>query len=59
MALSVTTPDEIVAALKLPPRNAAEEIKKELAVHLFVEGLLPEASACRLAGLPRAGSVTK
>lgn len=34
MALSVTIPDEIVAALKLPPRNVAEEIKKELAVQL-------------------------
>ena len=53
MALTVTIPDEILATLKLPPRNAAEEIKKELAVHLFAEGLLPEASACRLAGLSR------
>jgi len=53
MALSVIIPDEVVAALRLPPRNVTEEIKKELAVHLFAEGLLPEASACRLAGLSR------
>jgi predicted HTH domain antitoxin len=53
MALTVTIPDEILAALKLPPRNVVEEIKKELAVHLFAEGLLPEASACRLTGLSR------
>lgn len=53
MAVSVIIPDEIVAALRIPPRNVTEDLKKELAVHLFAEGLLPEVSACRLAGLSR------
>ncbi len=39
MPISVTVPDGVVAALELPPRS--------------LEGLLPVASACRLAGWSR------
>lgn len=53
MPISVTVPDDIVAALKLPPRSVETELRKELAVHLVAEGLLPVASACRLAGWSR------
>ena len=53
MPISVTVPDEVLAALKLPPRNVEGELRKELAVHLVAEGLLPVASACRLAGWSR------
>ena len=51
--LALIIPDEVVAALKLPPRNVAAELHKELAIHLYAEGLLPQANACRLAGLSR------
>ena len=53
MSISVTVPDDVVAALKLPPRSVESELRKELAVHLVAEGLLPIASACRLAGWSR------
>ncbi len=53
MPVSLIIPDDVVAALKLPPRNVAVELYKELAVHLYSEGLLPQANACRLAGLTR------
>ena len=53
MPISVTVPDDVVAALKLPPRSVESELRKELAVHLVAEGLLPVASACRLAGWSR------
>ena len=53
MPLTLVIPDEVLAALKLPPRTIAEDLRKELAVHLYAEGLLPYASACRLAGLSR------
>ena len=51
--LVIEIPEDVVAHLRLPPRNMVQELKKELAVHLYVEGLLPEASACRLAGMTR------
>lgn len=53
MPISVTVPDDVVAALKLPPRSVESDLRKELAVHLVAEGLLPVASGCRLAGWSR------
>lgn len=51
--LFIEIPEDITAHLRLPPRNLKQELKKELAVHLYAEGLLPEASACRLADMTR------
>ena len=51
--LAIEIPEDVIAHLRLPPRNRQQALKKELAVHLYVEGLLPEASACRLAGMTR------
>ena len=51
--LSIEISEDIIAHLRLPPRNMKQELKKELAVHLYAEGLLPEASACSLAGMTR------
>jgi len=51
--LLIEIPEEVIAHLRLPPRSLKQELKKELAVHLYAEGLLPEASACRLAGMTR------
>lgn len=49
--LLIEIPEDVISHLRLPPRNLKQELKKELAVHLYAEGLLPQASACRLAGL--------
>ena len=51
--LLIEIPEDVVAHLHLPPRNVKQELKKELAVHLYAEGLLSEASACRLVGMTR------
>ena len=51
--LVIEIPEDITAHLRLPPRNLKQELKKELAIHLYAEGLLPEASACVLAGMTR------
>jgi predicted HTH domain antitoxin len=51
--LVIEIPADITAHLRLPPRNLQQEVKKELAIHLYAEGLLPEASACALAGMTR------
>ena len=53
MPLTLEIPDEVLSALKLPPRTVVEDLRKELAVHLYAEGLLPHASACRLARMSR------
>jgi len=51
--LSIEIPENVIVHLRLPPRNLEQELKKELAVHLYAEGLLPQASACHLAGMNR------
>jgi predicted HTH domain antitoxin len=51
--LLIEIPEDVTAHLRLPPRNLKQELKKELAVHLYAEGLLPEATACSLAGMTR------
>jgi len=53
MPIAVTVPDVVVGGLKLPPRSVESDLRKELALHLASEGLLPVASACRLAGWSR------
>jgi predicted HTH domain antitoxin len=51
--LLIEIPEDIIPHLRLPPRNLKQELKKELAVHLYAEGLLPQASACHLAEMNR------
>lgn len=51
--LLIELPEDVIAHLRLPPRSLKQELKKELAVHLYAEGLLPEATACRLADMTR------
>jgi predicted HTH domain antitoxin len=53
MPTTIEIPDEVMTALKLPPRSAAHDLRVELAVHLVAEGLLPRTAARRLADLPR------
>ena len=53
MPVSLEIPDEVVSALKLPARGLEGALRKELAIHLVAEGLLPQGSACRLAGMSR------
>jgi predicted HTH domain antitoxin len=53
MPVSLEISDEVLSALKLPPRAIERELRKELAIHLVAEGLLPQGSACRLASMSR------
>ena len=52
-SISLKIPEDVVEHLRLPPCNLEQELKKELALHLYAEGILPQASACRLAGMKR------
>jgi predicted HTH domain antitoxin len=51
--LSIEIPEDVIVHFRLPRRNLEQELEKELAVHLYAEGLLPQASARRLAGMSR------
>ena len=53
MPTTIEIPDEVMSALKLPPRSASHDLRVELAIHLVAEGLLPPAAARSLADLPR------
>lgn len=49
--LKLEIPDEVLAALKLPPKEAAAEMRKELAISLYQRGALSLGKARALAGL--------
>ena len=49
--LKLEIPDEILAALKLPSKEAAAEMRKELAIALYQRGALSLGKARALAGL--------
>ena len=49
--LKLEIPDEVLAALKLPSKEAAAEMRKELAISLYQRGALSLGKARALAGL--------
>jgi predicted HTH domain antitoxin len=51
--LTVDIPDDVAAALRLPPDAAEQEVRKELAVTLYARQLLPLGKARQLAGFSR------
>ena len=40
-AINIQIPKDVVLAAKIPHKRLKEEIKRELAVHLYKEGILP------------------
>ncbi len=46
-------PEDIVAALRIPPDDVEDELNKELAVALYQRGMLPSGKAAALSGLTR------
>ena len=53
MPVVIEIPDQVLLALRFPLGKQAEELKKELAIHLYKEGLLPLGPARRLAGMSK------
>ena len=49
----LTIPGEVLATAKIPRQRLEAELKKELALQLYREGLIAGGSACRLAGLTK------
>jgi len=48
--LSIEVPEDILRATKIPPKEAAERLRKELAVRLYDQGILSFGKARQLAG---------
>ncbi|GAA5261832.1 UPF0175 family protein [Methanocalculus sp. MC3] len=51
--ITITIPQEIVSALRLPPDSVESVLYEELAIALYMRGVLSSGKAARLAGLKR------
>lgn len=52
-SLVMEIPPEVLQALKLPEKRVQEELRREFAVFLVKEGLLPRPQARQFAGMER------
>jgi len=52
-AITLEIPADIVARLRFPPARASEEFRREFAVFLVREGILPRHEARKLAAMDR------
>ena len=53
-SISLTIPSDAVAAMKIPRHRVESELKKQLAVQLYREGMISGAGACRVAEISKA-----
>lgn len=52
-AITLEIPEDIAARLRFPPARASEELRREFAVFLVKEGLLPRHEARKLSAMDR------
>jgi predicted HTH domain antitoxin len=52
-AITLEIPEDIAARLRFPPNRASEELRREFAVFLVKEGILPRHEARKLAAMER------
>jgi predicted HTH domain antitoxin len=50
---SIEIPDDVLQAMKLPPRDAPVRLRTELALRLYEKGILSLGKARKLSGLSR------
>jgi predicted HTH domain antitoxin len=53
MPLSIDVPEDLLQAVKLPPGEVPNRLKRELAIRLYAKGLLSLGKARQLAGMTR------
>jgi predicted HTH domain antitoxin len=53
MSLLIEIPDSVVRAMRLPPKEQRRQIKTELALSLYAQGILSFGKACELAGMSK------
>lgn len=54
MSILLEIPDSVVRAIRLPPAEHRRQLKAELAVSLYAQGILSFGKARELAGISRA-----
>lgn len=52
-SITIEIPDDVLLAAKLPRERIKEELKKELALHLYREGILSFGAVRKLAGMEK------
>lgn len=52
-SLKIEIPEELIASAKMPKKNITQELKKELALHLYSIGILSFGNARKLSGLSK------
>ncbi len=52
--IEMEIPQDVLFAARIAEKNAAAELKKELAIHLFERQVLGLGKASEMAGIPRA-----
>jgi predicted HTH domain antitoxin len=57
--VTLTVPEEALVALKLEPKDAANELRLAAAVKLYELGRLSSGAAANLAGVPRTVFLSK
>ena len=53
MQVLIDVPEELIHAIKLPPKEIPTRLKRELAVRLYMKGLLNFGKARQVAGMTR------
>ena len=53
MSLMIEIPDSVARAMRLPPKDQRRQLKTELAVTLYAQGILSFGKACELAGMSK------
>jgi predicted HTH domain antitoxin len=53
MTIWLEIPDSVARAMRLPPKEQSRQLKTELAVGLYVQGILSFGKACELAEMTK------
>jgi predicted HTH domain antitoxin len=53
MSILLEIPDSVARAMRLPPKEKRRQLKTELAVSLYAQGILSLGKACELAGMSK------
>jgi predicted HTH domain antitoxin len=49
MTIVLEIPDSVVSAMRMPPKDQSRQLKTELALSLYAQGILSFGKACELA----------
>jgi len=53
MTILLEIPDSVVRAMRIPPKDQRRQLKAELAISLYAQGILSFGKACELADMTK------